>query len=65
LLRLELDQLVANRVEEAAHSLREEVSRLKLLLAHVGDSLEPTKASPSNGLALAKAQALVTLDSSE
>lgn len=45
LLRLELAQLVAD--------LREEVASLKLLLARVGDSLEPTEACASGGQELA------------
>jgi hypothetical protein len=43
----------------ASRTLHEEVGALNPLLARVGDSLEPTKACPSDGLGLAKAQALV------
>jgi hypothetical protein len=39
---MELAQLVANRVEDASRPLHEEVVGLKLLLARVGVSLEPT-----------------------
>jgi hypothetical protein len=41
---MELLQLVDVRVEEASRPLREEVAALKLMLARVGDSLEPTEA---------------------
>lgn len=40
LLRMELLQLVADRIEEVSRPLREEVAAFKLLLAHVTDSLE-------------------------
>jgi hypothetical protein len=53
LLRLELAQLVAHRVEEASRPLREGVESLKLLLAQVGVSLELTKAFSSGGQELA------------
>jgi hypothetical protein len=43
-MRMELIQLVDVRVEEACRPLCEEVATLKLLLAHVGDSMEPTEA---------------------
>jgi hypothetical protein len=62
---MELLQLVDVHVEEASHPLREEVVSLKLLLAHVGVSLEPAEACSSDGLGLAKVQAPVALDSSE
>jgi hypothetical protein len=48
-MRIELLQLIYVRVEEACHSLREEVATLKLLLARVGDSLESSKACTSDG----------------
>jgi hypothetical protein len=44
LIRMELLQLVDVRVEEASRPLREEVAMLKLQLARVGDSREPTEA---------------------
>jgi hypothetical protein len=40
---MELAQLVANRVEEVSRPIHEEVASLKMLLARVGDSLQPTK----------------------
>jgi hypothetical protein len=43
-MRMELLQLVDVRVEEASSPLREEVAALKLMLARVGDSLEPIEA---------------------
>jgi hypothetical protein len=57
-VRIELLQLVDARVEEASRPLREEVAALKLLLARVGDSLEPT-----GGLGHAPVQASFPLDS--
>ncbi|KAK1601703.1 hypothetical protein QYE76_018397 [Lolium multiflorum] len=65
LLRMELSQLVANRVEEALRPLLEEVESLKLLLAHGGVSLEPIEACSSGGLDLATAQVLFPLGSAE
>jgi hypothetical protein len=65
LLRLELDQLVANRVEEASRPLREEVASLKMLLAHAGVSLEPTEACSSGGQELAAMKASLPLSSEE
>jgi hypothetical protein len=64
-MRLELLQLVEARVEEASRPLREEVATLKLLLAHVGDSLESSKACTSSGMGIAPAQALLPPDSVE
>jgi hypothetical protein len=65
LVRMELAQLVANRVEDASRPLHEEVARLKLLLARIGVSLEPTEACSSGGQELATVQALCSLDSAE
>jgi hypothetical protein len=62
---MELTQLVATRVEEATRPLREEVASLKLLLAHVGDSLEPTEACSSGGHELATVQVSLALGSVE
>jgi hypothetical protein len=62
---MELIQLVATRVEEATRPLREEVASLKLLLAHVGDSLEPTEACSSGGHELATVQVSLALGSVE
>jgi hypothetical protein len=39
-MRMELLQLVDVHVDETSRPLREEVAALKLLLAHVGDSLD-------------------------
>jgi hypothetical protein len=64
-MRMELLQLVDVRVEEACRPLREEVATLKLLLARVGDSLEPSKACTSDGLGLTPAQASFPHDSTE
>jgi hypothetical protein len=64
-MRMELHQLVDVRVEKACRPLREEVATLKLLLACVGDSLEPTEACTSGGSGLAPAQALFPHDSTE
>jgi hypothetical protein len=64
-MRLELIQLIDVRVEEVSRPLREEVAALKLLLARVGDSLEPTEACTSVGLELAHVQASFPLDSIE
>jgi hypothetical protein len=44
---MELFQFVANRIEEVSRPLREEVASLKLLLARVGVSLEPTETCSS------------------
>jgi hypothetical protein len=60
---MELLQLFDIRVEEASWPLHEEVATLKLLLAHVGDSLEPPNACTSSGLELAPAQASSPLGS--
>jgi hypothetical protein len=49
---MELLQLVDVRVEEATRFLREEAASLKLLLARVGDSLEPTEAYNSGSVEL-------------
>jgi hypothetical protein len=49
LLRMELSQLVADRIEEASRPLREEVASLKLLLARAGDSLELSDACAPSG----------------
>jgi hypothetical protein len=65
LLRLELAQLVANRVEEASRPLREEVASLKLLLARVGVPLEPTEVCSSGGQDLAIVQTSLPLSSVE
>jgi hypothetical protein len=46
---MELAQLVAIHVEEVSRPLREEVASLKLLLARVGVSLEPTEACSTSG----------------
>jgi hypothetical protein len=62
---MELLQLVDIRVEEATRPLREEVAMLKLLLAHVGDSLEPVETCTSDGMELASAQASFLFDSIE
>jgi hypothetical protein len=62
---MELLQLVDVRVEEVSRPLRAEVATLKLLLAHVGVSLEPTHAHTVDGLGLASPQALCPLDSTE
>jgi hypothetical protein len=53
LMRMELHQLVDVHVEEACRPLRKEVATLKLLLARVGDSLDPTEACTSGGPGLA------------
>jgi hypothetical protein len=58
---MELTQLV----EEASRPLREEVARLRLLLAHVGDSLERTEAYSSSGKELTTMQASLPLGSVE
>jgi hypothetical protein len=65
LMRMQLLQLVDVRVEETTRPLREEVAALKLLFAHVGDSLEPSEACTSGDLGLAPMQALFLLDSIE
>ncbi|KAK1646404.1 hypothetical protein QYE76_064209 [Lolium multiflorum] len=65
LFRMEVDQLVANRVEEAARPLRDEVASLKLLLARVGASLEPTEACSSGGQELGTVQASFPLGSAD
>jgi hypothetical protein len=65
LMRKQLLQLVDIRMEEASRPLRDEVAALKLLLAHVGDSLEPTEACTFGDLGLAPAQASLLLDSTE
>ena len=62
LLRMEFLQLVAVRIEEVARPLREEVATLKLLLAHVGVSLEPAKSCASRGLELAPASPLDSIE---
>jgi hypothetical protein len=64
-MRMELAQLVANRVEEASRPLREEVANLKLLLARVGVSFETTEACSSGGQELATVEALFPLGSTE
>ncbi|KAK1644447.1 hypothetical protein QYE76_062252 [Lolium multiflorum] len=64
-LRLELAQLVANRVEEASRPLREEVASLKLLLASVGVPLEPTEVCSSGGKDLAIVLTSLPLSSAE
>ena len=63
LLCLELSQLIADRIEEAARPLREEVATLKLLLAGVDGP--PKEARGSDGLGLAHGEALFPLDSVE
>ena len=65
LLRLELRQLVADRIEEASCPLREEVATLKLLLADIDGPLQPTEACASDGLGLASTHASFSLDSAE
>jgi hypothetical protein len=62
---MELVQLVADRIAEAARPLRDEVASLKLLLARVGDSLEATGACASGGQGLAPVQASFPLDCTE
>jgi hypothetical protein len=62
---MELLQLVDVRVEEASRPLREELATLKLLLARVGDSSEPTKACTSGGPELAPVQVSFPHDSTE
>jgi hypothetical protein len=52
-MRMELLQLVDVHVEVASRPLHEEVATLKLSLARVGDSLEPTKACTYGGLGIA------------
>jgi hypothetical protein len=56
---MELLQLVDICVEEAPRPLREEVARLKMLLARVGDSLELIGACTSDGLAPKQASFLL------
>lgn len=65
LLRMEIRQLVVDCIEEASRPLREEVAALKLLLARVGDSLQPTEECASGGVGLTPAQVLFPLDSTE
>jgi hypothetical protein len=62
---MELLQLVDVHVEGTSLPLREEVATLKLLLARIGDSPQPTEACTSGGLGLAPTQASFSLDSSE
>jgi hypothetical protein len=62
---MEVDQLVANRVEEAARPLRDEVTSLKLLLARAGASLEPTEACSSGGQELGTVHASFPLGSAD
>jgi hypothetical protein len=62
-MRMELLQLVDVRVEEASCPLREELATLKLLLARVGDSSEPTKACNSGGPELTPMQVSFPHDS--
>jgi hypothetical protein len=62
---MELAQLVASCVEEASRPLREEVASLRLLLARVVDSLEPTEACSSRGQKLDTVQDLFPLGSSD
>jgi hypothetical protein len=62
---MQLLQLVDARVEEASRPLRDEVAALKLLLARVGVSLEPTGACTYGDTGLALAQASLPLDSTE
>jgi hypothetical protein len=64
-MRMELAQLVANRIEEACCPLREEVASLKLLLARAGVSLEAMEVSSSGGQDVATVQALFPLGSAE
>jgi hypothetical protein len=64
-MRMELLQLVDVRVDEASRPLREEVAALKLLLAHVGDSLDQLEACTSSGLGLTPVQASFPLHSIE
>jgi hypothetical protein len=64
-MRVELLQLVDVRVEAASHPLREELATLKLLLARVGDSSEPTKACNYGGPELAPVQVSFLHDSTE
>jgi hypothetical protein len=52
---MELLQLVDIHVKEATHPLRDEVTTLKLLLAHVGNSLEPTETCTFDGMGLTSA----------
>lgn len=65
LLRLELCQLVADRIEEVSRPLREEVATLKLLLAGVDGPSHPAKACDSDGLGLTQGEDLFPLDSAE
>jgi hypothetical protein len=60
---MELLQLVDIRVKEATRPLRDEVTMLKLLLAHVGNSLEPTETCTFDGMGLTSAQASFPLES--
>jgi hypothetical protein len=55
-MRMELLQLVDVHVGEACRPLCEEVATLKLLLARIGDSLEPTEACTSSGSGLIRLQ---------
>jgi hypothetical protein len=64
-MRMELLQLGNVRVEEASRPLCEKVASIKLLLAHVGVSLEPTQARIADGLGVTPVQASCPLDSSE
>jgi hypothetical protein len=62
---MELTQLVAVRVEEVSLPLHEEVASLKLLLARVGDSLEPIEACSTSVHELATVQASLPLGPAE
>jgi hypothetical protein len=60
---MELDLLVADGVEEASRPLRDEVGRLRLLLASVGDSLERMEVCSSGGQELATMHASLLVGS--
>jgi hypothetical protein len=64
-MRMQLLQLVDIHVEEAPRPICEEVAALKLLLACIGDSLEPSEACTSGDLGLALTQASLPVDSIE
>jgi hypothetical protein len=62
---MELAQLVAIRVEEVSHPLREEVASLKLLLASVGVSLDPREPCSTGGQDVTTVQASIPLGFAE